>query len=674
MPRPGPLVPQATDEADSCERSRATMRGRRLWGVKDSEQARLLGGRARDSARGRSIAPAPPRGGTWLGWSSDVPIDRTSQAADGSNSAGTTQAIAAAGAASARAAGAPQRIRATPLILPGREAEGPGRDGARESGREASPKAVREPARETPPTPASPELRSQELRAQEARAQEARTQDGPPGASDALLDAAAMLRRLAVEVGELQFERYFLGQTRLAFSPECLEVTVTSGFLAQLLERRFGEALLKTTGARTLRFHVDRSVFGGARSDAGVPGGPHARAGEALAPRASDGRDSDARRAPRLPRASLDDFLVGQSNRLAFAAVKRLAEGSTPGAPVFLHGACGMGKTHLLQGCCGLFQRLHPRATIRYVTGEQFTNDYIQAIRQSKVEQFRKAYRGADMLCVDDVHFLANKDGTQGELLHTIDTLAMAGARIALASDEHPRNIGRVSERLVSRFLAGAVVQVESPDPALRRQLLRHLALNRGMHVNDDAVELLAQRSSRAVGSLGGFGGSVREMEGLLNQVDAVARLLGDAGALVDAALVRRSLGLSEAPRAGSEVEGVGPRRPIPVQAIVEHVCKSLHVDLGEFAGKGRHKRVVFARSVVAHLSRQMTTQSFPEIARAMGRTNHSTIITAQRRLQRQINTESEGFLNTDLAPSHPGRTLSELLSMLQRDIRCNTR
>ncbi|HLP86100.1 MAG TPA: DnaA/Hda family protein, partial [Phycisphaerales bacterium] len=382
---------------------------------------------------------------------------------------------------------------------------------------------------------------------------------------------------------------------------------------------------------------------------------------------------------PRAPlfRASLDDFLVGSSNRVAYTAVKRMAEDDEPVSHVFLHGACGLGKTHLLQGACSLYQQRNPRGVIRYVTGEQFTNEFIAAVRANKVDAFRKTYRGVDLLCIDDVHFLSNKDATQTELLHTFDAIGLAGARVILASDEHPREIVKVSDKLISRFLSGAVVKIDSPDPALRRQLIAHLARKKGIVLDNDAIELLAVRSSRAVGSLGGFGGSVREIEGLLNQIEAIARLLPDETSAntgrVSAGVVRRALGIDE-PASTSPLSSTMPRRPIPVSHIVDHVCQALAVDAAEFGGRGRHKRVVFARSVAAVLARQLTTQSFPEIARAMGRGNHSTIITAQRRLQRDLEKKPHQFVEADLAPLHPGLTLSELLQTIATTIRQSAR
>jgi len=506
-----------------------------------------------------------------------------------------------------------------------------------------------------------------EAHAPGARAKAPGGQRGADPAAAAESNVNTLLRSLAREVGEDHFERYFLGQTRLLLDGGVLVVTVASGFLSQLIERRFSDALRRVTGASVVRFNVDRSVF--TPRELREP-----RTGEA-----SPGRPA----MPAPAKYGLDDFIVGSANRLAYAAVRRLVEGDTPGAPTFIHGACGLGKTHLLQGAVSLFQRLHPRGQVRYVTGEQFTNDFLAALKGNRVDGFRKQYRSCELLCVDDVHFLSNKDATQSELLHTFDAAGLGGARILIASDEHPREIAKMSERLLSRFLSGAVAKLETPDPALRRQLVAHMARRRGLALCDEAADLLCQRSARAIGTLGGFGGSVREIEGLVNQVDAVWRLLGGAeesGGAVSAGAVRRALGLEE--QRASSLARPGslashPRRPIPVQTIVDHVCRTLGVDMSEFGGAGRHKRVVLARALAAHLARLLTTQSFPEIARAMGRTNHSTVITAQRRLQRQLEETPDETVSNIIGMDVGGvglLTLSALIGRLAGDVRSQQR
>lgn len=473
-------------------------------------------------------------------------------------------------------------------------------------------------------------------------------------------EVAGILERLTQAVGHGQFERYFGSQVRLSMRNGRLEVTVPSGFLAELLNRRFGEQLRRAADGRVseVEFRVDRGAFE-------TPG-------------------KSAPTAPAMPRATpivrpvetvkyrFDSFIVGRSNRLGYSACVRVAEDDTPVPPIFLHGTCGLGKTHLLRACAARFQEKRPGAIVRYTTAEQFTNEFIQAVRNGRVDQFRRTYRRVDLLCLDDVHFFTSKEATQAELLHTFDAVGIDGGRLVMASDEHPKEIAKLSERLVSRFMAGAVVKVEMPEPDLRLKLVAHLAHRRGLSIDEAATELIAERSGRSVGSLGGFGGSVREIEGLLNQVDAVARLLPELGqedGRIGVMLVRKALGLDESSRPAGQGAGPRLRRPITAEVIVGEVCRELSVDLNDFMGKGRHKRVVLARSLVSSLSRKLTTMSFPEIARAMGRSNHSTIITAQKRLDRQITDDAGRPLNAEVAGPYAGCTLREVYDAVTKKI-----
>jgi len=339
-----------------------------------------------------------------------------------------------------------------------------------------------------------------------------------------------------------------------------------------------------------------------------------------------------------------------------------MADEDGPCAPLFVHGPSGVGKTHLLQGLAARFTERRPGALVRYTSAEAFTNEFITAVRAGKIDAFRKIYRKVDLLCIDDVHFFSNKDATQSELLFTLDAVGLEGSRLALASDEHPREILKLSERLLSRFLAGAVVRVDTPDPALREKLVRLLAQRRGVAIDEPAMALLVERSARGPstpGVPGAAGGSVREIEGLVNQIDAMRRvlpeLLADDGR-AGLTLVRKALGL-DGPTPGSAPlrNNARLKKPISVELVISEVCRHLCVDLHAFMGKGRHKRVVLARSMVASLSRRLTTMSFPEIARIMGRTNHSTVITAQKRIDTQMATESGGLLEQGLVPGWNG-------------------
>lgn len=483
-----------------------------------------------------------------------------------------------------------------------------------------------------------------------------RTTRGVGRARSEAMSDATLLDRVRAEVGEAHFARYFDGQARIDVGEHGVEVTVGSDILARLIERRFGEQLRRAVRARDQR--GDASTSSGGTGDGATPCAEvSVKVSKELRAEGPTAAPSPAERPAPTPakrptvhgiRHSLGQFLVGISNRLAFSAAERMGAGDLTGS-LFIHGPCGVGKTHLLQGLAARYLERHPGAAVRCLSAEAFTNEYIAAVRANKIDAFRKAYRKLDLLCIDDVHFVAGKEGTQMELLHTFDAIGLEGARVALASDAHPKEIAKLNAKLASRFMAGALARIDAPDPDLRARLVRTLAERRGLILEDAAAALIMERCSRSLAP--GQGVSVREIDGVLIQIEAVSRLLPEFATpdgRVGVVLVRRALGLVDSDRfAGSETRA---RRPIPIEAIMGEVCRALAVDVSELMGRGRHKRVVLARAICSHLARKLTTLSFPEIARGMGRPNHSTIITAYKRLEQQMGVEDGGRLERDVA------------------------
>jgi chromosomal replication initiator protein len=393
----------------------------------------------------------------------------------------------------------------------------------------------------------------------------------------------------------------------------------------------------------------------------------------------------------RITLRKLDEFVSGPSNQLAFDAARRLAE-FAPGAThlLFVHGDCGVGKTHLLQGICDRRRAMAPRAHVRYTTAEQFTNEYLAALRDGSLEAFRKSLRRLDLLAIDDIHFLSNKTATQSEFLHTMDAIDLSGARIVLASDEHPRQIKKFSQSLVSRFLSGMVVRIDRPDRQTRISLVRRLARDRGITLQPAAEEIVANRCV----------GSVREIEGALARLLAFASLVGptacsNAGAEMSARMTSEQeeggeisgatdsfeggdrqggrlveIGALVAERAFEDETASRPSGPIRIGEIVERVSQRLGVDREEVLGSGRHRRVVLARSVVVFLARELTTQSFPEIARALGRDTHSTAHTAAKRIEQMLAAGERVEVGDPTMAGPDGMTpLTELLAQLRHDV-----
>ena len=479
-----------------------------------------------------------------------------------------------------------------------------------------------------------------------------------------------LVGRLTQEVGRERYDRFFAGQTQLQVDGGRLDVTVPSGEVAELLDRRFGTTLRRVARAELpasdevgVRYKVDWSAFHrpgeapGHQRATPLPSAPAEKSND-RAPSKITPANPPARSQPTPRRYRLDEFIVGVSNRLAYNAALQIAEAADASqfSPLFLHGPCGLGKTHLLHGIAARFTQLYPGRIIRCTTGEAFTNEFIVALKTGKIEQFRRTYRRVDLLCIDDVHFLANKEATQAELLHTFDAIGLSGARTVLASDEHPREILKFSRPLISRFLAGMVVRIDPPDVKLRESVIRAFATRRGLAVEGGAIGLIAERT--------GNGSSIREIEGVITQVEAAHRLLDNSSSTTIGMLsVRTALGIGEA-----SDRPAGPRRAVTIDAIMGTVCRELHVDPTEFAGSGRHKRVVLARALTVQIARELTTMSYPEIARAMRRPNHSTVITAHQRLSTQLKSSPGLDLGPSCGHEWSGTTLAGMYERLKSE------
>jgi len=516
--------------------------------------------------------------------------------------------------------------------------------------------------------------------------------------------SSGLARRLTELVGPERAARYFPESPLIRRSDARYAVVVNNPFVADMLDRRHGQTL--TTAAKELagdvgvyvEFQVEPSGTTIEQSDS-CSDGRRRRTGWDAArdehqPRAAAGSDGDPpptpspapprRSGPSLPphrarwtrtqgadttalrvrpRYQLDDFIVGPSNALAFESAVALADAGRrpPHAPnsigaggedppfnlLVLHGECGLGKTHLMNGIATRFAQNNPGARIHCTTAEAFTNEYITAIRTSSIDQFRTRRRKLELLCIDDLHFLSNKSATQTEFLHTFDTLGLRGARIVLVTDEHPSLIQRLSKELSSRMLSGMVVEVGAPDFGTRVRIIERLASRRGLDLAPGVAESIAERAT----------GTVRNLVGAITTLDAVRRMPEMRGLdqRLSLELVEQALGSTNAARPAI--------KPIRVETITETVAREVGVETTEVLGRGRHKRVVLARALIVHLAKELTTLSYPEIARAMNRPNHSSVITARQRIERQILERKP----CDLGPAFEGVGIPELVDRLLR-------
>ena len=453
-------------------------------------------------------------------------------------------------------------------------------------------------------------------------------------------DIPARIRSLLdSRIGTRRASMWFDGEARLKVHEGRLHVEARSPFVADWLRRNFRQELSaaaqETLGSGELEWQVCEPASE-RETPTAEPGSPARRAETA---RSGPRRDSGShwRR--------LEDFVPGSANQLALDAARRMAEGEDGARCLVVHGGCGVGKTHLLQGLCRARRERVPGSRIRYVPAEQFTNEYIHAVRAGQVDGFRQRMRRVDLLVIDDVHFLADKAATQSEFLHTLDALDLSGSQVALASDEHPRLIRRFGQALVSRMLAGMVVRVENPDPATRLALAARLAARRAMRLSDEGALAIAERCV----------GGAREIEGMLSRVDALRAVSGVQGP-VSAGEVRAIFQQDDAQR-GSQ--------PVRLPEIVDAVCRSLGTEPDQLRAGGRHRRVALARGLVAWLARDLTAMSFPEIARGLGRSAHSAVHGAWSRVQGLVDADAR----VDAGPSGEV-AVRELVARLRHTLR----
>jgi chromosomal replication initiator protein len=307
------------------------------------------------------------------------------------------------------------------------------------------------------------------------------------------------------------------------------------------------------------------------------------------------------------------NFVVGPSNALAYAAAFASAGGGGPRYnPLFIAGGTGLGKTHLMHAIAHKVLEERPNARVVYVSAERFTNDFIEALQHHRMDEFRARYRGeCDLLLVDDIQFLAGREQTQEEFFHTFNALRDADRPIVVTSDKYPQQLQRMPERLVSRFTSGLVADIQVPQLETRVAIVKKKAQLEGIELSDEVAELLAQNVQS----------NIRELEGALIRLAAKSSLTSRP---IDEEFAR------------SELTMVSPRRPdvMSVEDIQKAVCSHFRLSNAELLSKDRHKSVAFARQVAMYLCRQRLKCSFPELGRAFGNRDHTTVMSAVRRVE----------------------------------------
>src|SRR5215204_6848233 len=317
------------------------------------------------------------------------------------------------------------------------------------------------------------------------------------------------------------------------------------------------------------------------------------------------------------PKYTFDSFVIGSSNRFAHAAALAVAEAPAQAYnPLFIYGGTGLGKTHLLQAV-GQYVGAHGNGlTARYVTSEPFMNDFINSLRDKRIEGFKQRYRTYDVLLVDDVQFLEGKDRMQEEFFHTFNTLYEAGKQIVLSSDRPPKEIATLEERLRSRFEWGLITDIQPPDLETRIAILRKKVKTDRIHVPDPKVlEFIAGRISS----------NIRELEGALTRVVAFSSLTG------------RPMTEDLAQDVLKDVFPQGQSIEISIRRIQETVSERFGMTVSELCSAKRSQSIAYPRQVAMYLSRALTDSSLPKIGKEFGGRDHTTVMHANAKIEGMI-------------------------------------
>ncbi|MER7773067.1 chromosomal replication initiator protein DnaA [Kitasatospora sp. NPDC096140] len=316
------------------------------------------------------------------------------------------------------------------------------------------------------------------------------------------------------------------------------------------------------------------------------------------------------------PKYLFDTFVIGASNRFAHAAAVAVAEAPAKAYnPLFIYGESGLGKTHLLHAIGHYSRSLFPGTRVRYVSSEEFTNEFINSIRDGKADTFRRRYRDMDILLVDDVQFLASKESTQEEFFHTFNTLHNANKQIVLSSDRPPKLLTTLEDRLRNRFEWGLITDVTPPELETRIAILRKKAIQEQLNAPADVLEFIASRITR----------NIRELEGALIRVTAFANLNRAPVDLELAGIVLKDL------IPGGD-EDAGPE--ITAQVIMQQTAAYFGLGVDDLCGSSRSRVLVTARQIAMYLCRELTDLSLPKIGAQFGGRDHTTVMHADRKIR----------------------------------------
>jgi chromosomal replication initiator protein len=439
----------------------------------------------------------------------------------------------------------------------------------------------------------------------------------------------AALGELQVSLSPANFETWLRDTQLVDVDEQRFRIAVPNGFAKDWLESRY-RSLISQTLARIVGYSVQVEFVIDSTPGDGPP--LEATAAGANGSNGSNGASQSVRLEPTRvggeggttyinPRYTFTNFIVGSANRLAHAASLSVAE--RPGHaynPLFLYGGVGLGKTHLMHAIGNQVIAKFPRKRVVYATSEKFTNEFIASIQQGKIDEFRARYRRIDLLLIDDIQFIADKERTQEEFFHTFNAIHEDGKQIVLSSDRPPKAILTLEERLRSRFEWGLIADLTAPDLETRIAILRSKAEEGAVPITSDVIEFIARKVVS----------NIRELEGALNRIVAYASM----GAM--------PIGIELAQAVLSNVLYNPKKRQVTPERIAKVVAEYYSVPMDALQGQKRDKAIVVPRQIAMFLMREETDVSLLRIGAELGGRDHSTVLHACDKINREVAVNDE--------------------------------
>jgi len=451
---------------------------------------------------------------------------------------------------------------------------------------------------------------------------------------------SALRTAIADKVGQKRFDLWFGVGTRLDYDGCVLRIGAPNQFFLDWIRANFRrhieDACHDVFGNRSsLEFHLDSASTESDGDMIGPADNNGSQKGVQLGPRAVSPLEERARPTPppephvapsRRRFASLETFVTGDANRLAIASAEMVVRQPGHLTPLMFHGPTGVGKTHLLEGVWTAARKSHGRLTTIYLSAEQFTSQFLEALRGSGLPSFRRKYRGVGVLVLDDLQFFVGKRATQVELLHTIDTFLQEGRQLVFAADRSPPDLPELGPELITRLTSGLVCRIEPPDYATRLGILGQMAKRMKLQVPNDVQQYVASRLTS----------HARELSGALCRLSATSQSLG------------RPISLAMAEEALADLIGHSGRA-VRLPDIEKAVCEVFGLEPASLQSDVKGKRVSHPRMLAMWLARKHTRAALSEIGHFFGRRSHSTVVSAQKRVDSWMTTGQP----LDLAERH---------------------